>query len=568
MGNPVVYLQKYLVGDRRRQRQFWLGLSLVYASIYGIIPIQQVLNGEYRVADDARQHLFWMRRFLDPELFPNDLIADYFQSVAPAGYTGLYQLAANLGLDPILFGKLLPPILSLIGTIYCFYLALELFPHPVTGFLATALFNQNLWMRDDLASGTARAFLNPIFLAFLYYLVRRSLIPCAIAIALEGLFYPLYVLISAGLLLLWPLRWRRKLRLSIQRQDYRLCAIALSVALVVMLVYGVSVSEFAPVISLEEARTFPEFLPGGRVAFFHEDFGRFWLSGGRSGIQPALDPPLLCTGLLLPFLWRLPGSDRLRAEIKLLPYLTIVSLALFFIAHRLAFKLHMPSRYTQHSLRVVMALAAAIASTLILESLWRWGRGRSFLADGATIVVFIYLLGYPLSLSNYPKTNYVVGEARSLYDYFARQPKSSLIASLAAEANNLPTFARRSILVGREYAIPYHLGYYYPFRQRFLDLVLAQYSSDRAEIVSFIERYHIDFWLLDRHPWTPQYILDHHWLSEYPQISQQLIQKLQQGQTPALQELGDRCTRFQTDAHLAIAADCILMQWRENNFDS
>ena len=50
--------------------------------------------------DDARQHVFWMQRFIDSELFPHDLIADYFQSVAPTGYTTLYRIAAALGSIP------------------------------------------------------------------------------------------------------------------------------------------------------------------------------------------------------------------------------------------------------------------------------------------------------------------------------------------------------------------------------------------------------------------------------------------------------------------------------------
>jgi len=52
------------------------------------------------VQDDARQHVFWMQRFLDPALFPRDLIADYFQSVAPAGYTAIYQMMAGVGINP------------------------------------------------------------------------------------------------------------------------------------------------------------------------------------------------------------------------------------------------------------------------------------------------------------------------------------------------------------------------------------------------------------------------------------------------------------------------------------
>lgn len=42
-----------------------------------------------------------MRRFLDSELFPQDLIADYFQSVAPWGYKAFYRVITSLDIDPI-----------------------------------------------------------------------------------------------------------------------------------------------------------------------------------------------------------------------------------------------------------------------------------------------------------------------------------------------------------------------------------------------------------------------------------------------------------------------------------
>ena len=146
---------------------WWFFLSLLFAAICGVLGLKQALHGEYVVQDDARQHVFWMARFVDPDLFPHDLIADYFQSAAPYGYTALYRLMAEIGLDPLLFSKLLPMGLGLIVTGYCFGLALQIFPAPLCGFLASVLLNQNLWMRNDLSSGTPRAFAYPLLLAFL-----------------------------------------------------------------------------------------------------------------------------------------------------------------------------------------------------------------------------------------------------------------------------------------------------------------------------------------------------------------------------------------------------------------
>lgn len=187
----ITRLHKLLTAPTSKsQVMFWLSLSLTFAFIYSLLGLREAFSGEYVVQDDARQHVFWMQRFLDPQLFPNDLIANYFQSVAPAGYTAIYQVMAGLGINPWLLNKLLPPVLGLITTGYCFGVCLKLLPLPAAGFIATLLLNQSLWMKDDLVSATPRAFVYPLFLAFLYYLLRRSLLLMCVAIALLGLFYP------------------------------------------------------------------------------------------------------------------------------------------------------------------------------------------------------------------------------------------------------------------------------------------------------------------------------------------------------------------------------------------
>jgi len=66
------------------QVKFWFSLSLTFAVIYGLWDCGR-LSVVSMVQDDAQQHVFWMQRFLDQRC-SQDLIADYFQSVAPAGY--------------------------------------------------------------------------------------------------------------------------------------------------------------------------------------------------------------------------------------------------------------------------------------------------------------------------------------------------------------------------------------------------------------------------------------------------------------------------------------------------
>ena len=63
-----------------------LSISLGFAVFCCYLALREGFSSQWVVQDDARQHVFWMLRYLDPQLFPDDLIADYFQSVAPVGY--------------------------------------------------------------------------------------------------------------------------------------------------------------------------------------------------------------------------------------------------------------------------------------------------------------------------------------------------------------------------------------------------------------------------------------------------------------------------------------------------
>lgn len=556
----------------RSQLIFWFSLSLAFAVTFGILGLQKAFSSQYVVQDDARQHVFWMQRFLDPELFPNDWIADYFQSVAPSGYAAFYQMMASLGLNPLLLNKLLPMVLGLITTGYCFGLCLEMLPVPAAGFITTLLLNQNLWLHDDLISGTARAFVYPLFLAFLYYLVRRSLLPCLIAIALQGLFYPQFVFIVVGILILRLGRWESGLHLSRNRKDYLFCATGLGVAFLVMLPYALETSEFGPVITAAAARTLPEFSAQGRSRFFLDNPWEYWLTAKRSGALLWVMPLCILSVLLLPIslLWpaRFPLAKQV-SHVTLLLQLVLVSLGMFLAAHAVLFRLYLPGRYMHSSLEILSALMAGIAVTVMLDGLFHWAeqpqpypRRRQFSAIAATVLLGIVLVLSP-ELYYFPNINYQTGQVPSLYQFFAQQPKDTLIASLAREADNLPAFSQRSILVGREYSIPYHVGYYRPLRQRIIDLIAAQYSQNLAEVQNFIRTYGVNFWLIDRAYLLTPYGVDAEsdttlWIKQFQPVAAEAAARSELGAIPALASVSDRCSAFKTEDLIVLQATCIL----------
>ncbi len=552
----------------RQSLLFWLGLSLAFGWVYGMLVWQQAFSGDYVVQDDARQHVFWMQRFVDPQAFPNDLIADYFQSVAPVGYSWLYKLTALLGLDPLLTSKLLPPILGLLSTGACFFVMLEMLPLPLAGFVASLLLNQTLWMNDDLVSATPRAFFYPLFLGFCYFLLRRWLLPCLGLILLQGWFYPQGVFLEAGLLVAMLVSWSEDgLHLTRSLRDYWFCGIGLIACVAVMLPYALSLSQFTPVVTLAEARQMPEFQNGGRSDFFNDNPWKFWLMGLRSGLLPRLArlPELLWLALLLPGMlwWRrfFPLTQQLQPAALLLPQMLAVSLFWFGAAHLLLFKLHLPSRYSQHTLRILLCWAAAMVIVMGLDGLKRWaaqsGRWQRWLTLGITGITAAALVLYPSYTPEFPRAKYITGEQPQIYQFFAQQPADTLIASLSEEASNLPSFAQRSVYVAKEYAIPYHMGYYAPFRQRVLDLIQAQYNPSLAELKQWIQATGVDFWLVDRAAFTPGY-LEKSWITQYPEALRQAKRRLKREQPPALARVADSCLALQTADLILLNSACIL----------
>jgi hypothetical protein len=313
----------------------------------------------------------------------------------------------------------------------------------------------------------------------------------------------------------------------------------------------------------------PEYWPGGRHPFFHENIWRFWLIGQHSGILPPVLPPFIWLALFFPMILqhssRFPLVRLVNSNIKLLLQIVIVSLILYFAAHTLLLKLFFPTRYIVHTLRIVMAIASSITLTVILDKLLlanqqmnAAGRKRRFWRLGLTILIAAVLFLYPNWSGRFPTTDYKVSGELNLYKFLQQQPKDSLIATLADEADNIPTFGQRPILVGREYALPFHIGYYSQIRQRTIDLIRSQYSLDLVAAKQMIQKYEVDFWLLERTAFKPEYLTQKTWLKSFQPVFGEALDNLAQGKIPAIAKLVSHCSVMETERFSVLKADCIL----------
>ncbi|AFZ52093.1 hypothetical protein [Dactylococcopsis salina] len=552
---------------------FWFALSLTVVLIYSLLGLQEAFISDYFVQDDARQHVFWMRRFLDPSLFPNDLIANYFQTVAPWGYRFVYWLPAQLGIDPLLLNKFIPVFLNLLTAFFCFSVVLEILPIPFAAFSGTILLAQSLGLLSQaIVSGTARSFLYPLFLAFILFLLQKRLFSLLATIALQGLFYPQLLLITSVTLFIDLFTIKRgKLKLTSEQKNRYISILGLIVATIVILPFALNSNEFSPVITREQAMQLPEFFPQGRSEFFQDDDGSFSWWKGRSGLglASALTPVTNILAFFIPFLMLFPRAfpftQKLSRNLILFPQILLASGVMFTASHLLLFKLHIPSRYTEHSFRIIFSVTAGLVIVILIDAAFKFSQKSNFdsllkkLIPLVTILVLgIPLLGYPLLQDGFPTTGYKKGNAPALYEFLKQQQHDIVVASLSLEGDYIPTFAQRSILVSPEYAIPYHWGYYQQFRQRTLDLITAQYSSDFDVVSQFIDQYQIKFWLLDRSSFTPEYLSNNNWLQQYQPATKNAQLKLEQGIVPLLETRRENCAVFENDKLVLLSSSCII----------
>ena len=540
-----------------KQFKFWFAASILLAILFSLSGFGLSL-GEYTVQDDARQHVFWLQRLNDPKLFPNDLIADYFSSVVPAGYKFVYWLANLFGLDPFIFNKVLPLLLGVGTTVYFFLATTAIFPVPLAGFFSCLLLNQNLWMLDDLVSGTPRAFLYLLFLGFIYHLLRQQLLPCLLFIVLQGLFYPQVILISAGIL---------SLNLLTQKQNRYISIFGLIAAIITVAIYKLQATEFSQVITFAAAKQLPEFQSTGRSAFFSDRPWHYWLVAKQTGFFPfEWQYFLMCSGgLFLPILTKFPRLfplvKRLSSQSQIIWKIIASSFIWYCLSHLLLFRLHLPGRYSQHTWRITIALLWGITLTVLLHKLITKIAAHSLARQLIIMAIAISALLYPTyAVQSYPhRLGYVTGTNPELYQFLQQQPKHIVIATLSEEADFIPSLAHRTVLTAREYSIPYHWDYYEQIRDRTKDLIQAQYSFNLADLKQMIDRYQIDYWLLDSDAFTPEYLTNNDWLIQFElEIKQAIANFKQAKQQPVIKSFIEQCRVFQTPDSNLLSSRCLL----------
>ena len=367
---------------------------LIAVSLVLLLWIQiPKFSDEFRVDEDFRS-FYWMRKFRDPALFPNDQFrseryvnisipsGDVPVSLYSPGY-GLLFYAASFFVTPVTFSKLLPFLLLPISVWFLFRYGQSVRNTRLGVTLAIGFVLLNLVSTTALSvtSGLQRGFATPLLIALVYTLHRRRyLLSALVAVAAALIYAPAFLLVLTtwGLSLL-ELDFERRPILSFSGRGLALLLLAFFLGAVMLLpvlipqllqtgseadAVATEASAEAPdAASDQRLWERPDFRAGGRRSLF-----TIFPIVGRAGLvnkaRDALHFMLLTLISGLVILVRGRQAFRLPSEVwsVLMGGLAAFSISWASILITDSLLLYMPSRFGRVSLFVFLVLFVTMNS--------------------------------------------------------------------------------------------------------------------------------------------------------------------------------------------------------------
>jgi hypothetical protein len=465
------------------------------------------LTNSFVANDDVRQQLYWMQRWLDPDLYPPDILNDYARLYVSWGMQALYRVGC-LAFHPLFFSKLVAVALEAWLGALLFQTGRALKDEGL-GLATLAVFWLMPAFMENISGGLARAFAAPLFVLFLSALVRRSRLLALAALLAQALFIPYILLLCLMTATIHWAAWRLGLfktpPLLGSLMDILVCLTSLGLA--VAWQSNIGAAGFGPLPWAGEMTGRPEFYAHGRLdllpfpSLAWELAGRPWGSFApfRDG---GIAAGIAATCLLLPALAlgaRRVAWKALGGHAAALWSIFIASLVLYALARIFALKLFVPSRYLEYTTNIFLCLGVAVLLDPLIRPLLR----RAPQALGGALLLAALVLG---AVRQHGVELYDYSGGRALYAFARTTPKTSRFAGHPEVMDNVLTFGQRNVYASFELAHPWSGGYWAVIGPRLERLAKAYYATDPGELRRFCQGEGIDFFVVDRRHYTPEFI--------------------------------------------------------------
>lgn len=495
-----------------------------------LIAHGRFLFDPFVVNDDVRQQLFWMRSWIDPQLYsPRDILTQFSAQYVSWGVRGLYRLFALFRGDPLIVSKFVAGALYTLMGGAIFGLARRIVGGGSLGrhigFAALAVFWLHPYFLHNISGGLARAFAGPLLVCLLWAWTADRGRLALLCLVLEALFIPYIFALCAGafgLAWLWDMTHGKQKALPAGASTINIAA-AFAVGGAVTLAFNLALTAagFGPLISKANMV--------GRVIF--TDAGRLDIFPTPSLFKLALLSPLeklmpfqvwgpalggvaaVCFGILLLVTVRKAPWRKAARNSASIAAIVAASLLLYWVSSLVLLKLFLPERYIEYSVHILWCLALGIP---LGAATARLATGRNWRVAGAVLVLTLAMLaGARLQGEGL----YHYEEYAPLYEAVRRTDKDAVIAGHPSLMDDVLTFGRRRVYATFETSQPWCVGLWDKVEPRLYKIFGAYYSDDAEAIIRMCQEEGIDYLVVDDRNYSPEFL---HPAKEYMPLSQAL----------------------------------------------
>lgn len=477
----------------------FIAIVLLFLMILGVVVYYKwrPLTQQYVYHGDIAMAYYSYHRLHHPDAFPNDLIADYSETVMVAPFVKMLFWLFSLLCDPLIVAKWIWVLFFPLSIYLLFRLGESLGDHwsgfTIAGLVAFATFNKLALDTPGSSADMNMAF----FAGFLWAMSKEYFGIVGVILLATNLSNPLPSMILLLALFLYMFRFEPGLglfRLKPRQSLWLGITIAVTVGQNLFKYAFKDSNVFGDFVSRAQFLQMPEFRPGGRFPLTGLSF-RQWLTSDIAGL--GLNVGLIFLIILIVVGLAINGKKGLKIGRASWAFFA-AGLILFVLALVFIPRLHKPTRYFFLPTMLILGCLAG-------NNLWYLRKRIDSPVWRNAIMILPVLLLLILSIPGY-RLFYIWAPDHPLYDFLSTLPKDSMIAAHPGLANHIPVFSKRSTLVTSELTDPFYNDYYKQMSTRTRDFFRAYYAKDEKTVEEFCKKYRLSDIVVNSYHFSDDYL--------------------------------------------------------------
>lgn len=527
-----------------KNKYLYPSLAALIGFLVAIQVVGPLLFNENVVQDDFRQSMFWVWRFWDPSLFPDDFIANVYSGSfdrLPLLWM-IYAIAPFLTKSLIFYTKFAAIILAALTSVFGFLFFDKLSSNKILSLAFTAAFATMLWCTDHLSVVHARSFVW-IFIFAVSYFKLSGKDQFASITTLSSLFIsPIAFLICfaiEGFDLL--LNYRKEL-FDLQSSKLRWLLINATMVILIhkVIPWNNPNLPFADseIYTVAELKLLPEFLPGGRHPIFGSSLwdGSWWNNehwGLGIGFLPISNIIFWALGLIFMVLFLYRARYKVTELLTSIPAcLLYASLALYIAAQVLFPLLYMPSRFLGIPLLIIALVIIFLTAEVLLQDLVNTFAGKALTesakASFLSILIIVATIGFWFYFTRPQRqyTRYVTMNDQTAKIY-KKLPQDALIAAhpLLPDINMASVIAKRSVFMSYEHTTSsFNKQVLAEVRRRNIESFKMLYAQSADELKELMDENKVTHIVAHIGFYSPQYLSNPKYIEPYNSSLKELLQ--------------------------------------------